>query len=326
MLSLNSSGPVLALGAAHLHFEAIMSDDVVQGDPVTVEGSNTTPEQTQQAVISKRALTKGRKAIEKKNSVLKRLKIEYVPIDSIHPNPYNPNRQSEHDFELLLRSIEEDGFDQPVLVTQNNMIVDGEHRWRGYHSLGATEIPIVRVEMSDEQARISTLRHNRARGSHDVQLEADVLRDLQMMGALDWAKDSLMLDDAELNRLLNDIQAPEALAGEDYTEAWIPETIDAENAELIRSGQMSGEGGDGNLNTTAMSIEAVEFQRKREAAVAKAHTEQEKQMIKKDQGLYRVSLIYTEDEAHDVRAVLGNRPAQKLLELCREALNNGHID
>src|SRR3954464_7927057 len=74
---------------------------------------------------------KGRAKLEKKNNVLTRLQIEYVPYDSIHPNTYNPNRQSDHDFELLLASITEDGFDQPILVhRESREIIDGEHRWR----------------------------------------------------------------------------------------------------------------------------------------------------------------------------------------------------
>ena len=42
-------------------------------------------------------------AVAKKAKQLKRLEVEYVPIDALKPNPYNPNRQNEHDFELLLQ-------------------------------------------------------------------------------------------------------------------------------------------------------------------------------------------------------------------------------
>ena len=139
------------------------------------EEFNTTPIATQKRVQSGR---KGRKKVERKAVALERLNVEYTSIDSLKPNTYNPNRQSDHDFELLLRSMEEDGFTQPIVVNNDFVIIDGEHRWRAASSLGIKEIPIVKVNMSKEQMRISTIRHNRARGSHDVQLEAEVLRDL----------------------------------------------------------------------------------------------------------------------------------------------------
>jgi hypothetical protein len=166
---------------------------------------------------------KGKAKVEKLNNKLERLVIEYAPIDSIHNNSYNPNRQSDHDFQLLLASIREDGFTQPIIVQRaSREIVDGEHRWRAARELGYTEIPIVLTDMTPEQMRIATLRHNRARGSEDVELSVQVLRDLEKLGALDWAQDSLLLDDVELNRLLEDIPVPEALMAEAFTEAWEP--------------------------------------------------------------------------------------------------------
>ena len=169
--------------------------------------------------------TKGKAVVEKANKSLERLAIEYVPIGSIRPNDYNPNRQSEHEYELLRKSVEEDGFTQPVLVAEDRTtIVDGEHRWRVMQDLGHEDIPIVVVPMGVAQAKIATLRHNRARGSEDIELATDVLRDLERLGALDWAADSLDLSDAELQRLLDDIPASEALAGETFGEAWTPAT------------------------------------------------------------------------------------------------------
>ena len=147
-----------------------------------------------------------KKEIVKNNVVLDNLDVIYVNVNDIKPNAYNPNRQSEHEFELLCRSIEEDGFTTPAVVRKQDMvIVDGEHRWRAAQSVGMLEIPVVLVEMTDEQMKIATLRHNRARGEEDAELAAAVLRDLAKMGALDEAQDSLMLDDVEMKKLLDEI-------------------------------------------------------------------------------------------------------------------------
>jgi len=137
---------------------------------------------------------------------LEHLKIETVPIDSIKPNSYNANRQSDRDFELLCRSIEEDGFTQPIIVQQDVMeIVDGEHRWRALKALKHETAEVVFVNMSDAQRMIATLRHNRARGNENFALASDVLKGLDRMGAIDHAADSLMLDQVELRVMLEDI-------------------------------------------------------------------------------------------------------------------------
>jgi ParB/RepB/Spo0J family partition protein len=177
---------------------------------------------------------KGRKAIEITKQRLERLVIEYVAIDSIRPNEYNPNRQDSETMEMLLRSIEDNGFTQPVIVTLTGVIVDGEHRWRAAQSLGMAEIPIVRVDMTPEQMRIATLSHNKARGSHDLELEVQVLRDLESLGALSWAQDSLLISDDEIQKLLADIPAPESLMSEAFSQAWEPDSVTAdEDADFL---------------------------------------------------------------------------------------------
>lgn len=166
---------------------------------------------------------KGRRQVEKKFNTLEALKIVYVPISSIYPNTYNPNRQSEREFELLKKSIEEDGFTVPIVVQQKtNQIVDGEHRWRALAQLGFTEIPVVYVDMTQAQAYVSTLRHNRARGSEDIELSMKILSDLREMGSLEQAIDSLHLDENTLNILLEDRPSPELMANESFSSAWIP--------------------------------------------------------------------------------------------------------
>lgn len=249
---------------------------------------------------------RGQAVIEKANQQLDKLMIEYVPVGKIHPNSYNPNRQNEHEFALLCRSIEEDGFTQPVIVAQDGeTIVDGEHRWRAAQHLGMEDIPVVRVPMEATQAKIATLRHNRARGSEDIEMATDVLRDLEKLGALDWAADSLDLSDAELQRLLADIPAPEALAGEEFTEAWSPGAPSA-----------TGEVAPGvYADATAAGASAA---RRHETALREAKTEQERTAIQASRDVFRLSLVFAGDEAKTVRDGLGDRPAERVLEWCRE--------
>jgi hypothetical protein len=184
--------------------------------------------------------------------------------------------------------------------------------------LGFTEIPVVKTEMTPEQMRIATLRHNRARGSEDVELSAQVLRDLEQLGALDWAQDSLMLDDVELQRLMDDIPAPEALADEEHSESWEPDKSGG-NEELSTEAKTS-EAPSGAW-TSASSSQAVERKRKLEADLAAARTEEQRSMIRKDaqRDFHRVSLIFHGDESKLIKKVLGNRPAEVLIAMCAAA-------
>lgn len=155
------------------------------------------------------ALRNGLEELGARSNVLERLTVEYVDTDSIKANSYNPNQQSAHDFQLLLLSMREDGFTQPILCQKDSReIVDGEHRWRAGRELGMTQVPVVFVEMTHEQMRIATLRHNRARGSEEPDLVAKLLHELADLDVLQWTQDSLLLDDAELARLLAGVPVP----------------------------------------------------------------------------------------------------------------------
>ncbi len=262
--------------------------------------------------------TKGRAAIKKKFKALERLEVTYVPIESLTPNAYNPNRQSDHDFELLQRSMTEDGFTQPIIVRESDMmIVDGEHRWRAGRVLEYAEVPVVFVEFNDEQMRISTLRHNRARGNEDVELSAAVLRDLEKLGALEWAQDSLMLDDTEIEVLLSDITAPEALAGEQYNEGWEPSNTEIDAPD---SGTRSTETKD-----VSVTVDAADRQHEIEAKIREAKDEDERQMVRRELDTHRVVAVFSNEQAEIIKQALGRRQAERILYLCTKAIAEGDL-
>lgn len=253
---------------------------------------------------------RGAKAVEQKAKALQSLVVEYVDTDSVKPNSYNPNRQNESDFSLLLRSMREDGFTQPIVVQKSTReIVDGEHRWRAARELGLTQVPVVMVEMSDEQMRISTLRHNRARGSEDVGLSSQLLRDLRELGALDWAKDSLMLNDKELQKLIDDVPAPEDLAGAEFTEAWALSANDPEAAER-RTGA-----GD-RVDFTAEAEKNTAAYEKRLLA-AQSHADRKAVELEMRKNSFRLFITFSPEDAAVVRSVLEPTPAKAVVELCR---------
>jgi len=255
--------------------------------------------------------------VAKQYKTLETLQITYVSPKDVKPNSYNPNRQSDRDFELLLKSMKEDGFTQPVIVQKSTSeIVDGEHRWRASQALGMEKIPVVYVEMTDEQRRVSTLRHNRARGSEDIQLTAQVMRDLEKLGALDWAQDTLMLSDVEVNRLLEDVPAPESLKNEEFSTAWTPTDADTEQ-DSVEATEHKVSGG---TMMKSLSVDALEQQRNLERKLQEAKTEEERQMARTDSDMYRISLVFSGAEAGVIRSVLGKKPAEKMLDMCKKEL------
>lgn len=106
--------------------------------------------------------------------------VQWVHIDQVHPNGYNPNSVAHHEMRLLHTSIDQDGYTQPVVAIEdeNNPghyeIVDGFHRYtimRNYRDIYATTggyLPLVVIDKPLADRIASTVRHNRARGKHSV--------------------------------------------------------------------------------------------------------------------------------------------------------------
>jgi ParB-like chromosome segregation protein Spo0J len=244
--------------------------------------------------------------ISKGNVVLHELVVERVSIDRLRPNDYNPNRMADHEMALLKRSIQTNGFTRPVVARRGTgVIVDGYHRWKAQHELGAQEIDVVWVDMTDEQAKIATLRLNRAHGEEDSARAADVIRELAEMGALGMAREELQLDDVEMKRLLGDMGGDElaSLGGFEVD----PATLGSEQDRAL------------GVDTSA------DVRRAREEMLKRAKAEEERSMTVVDDSAYKLVLIYTGEEAALVRRVLASLGSetslpQAVLALCRREL------
>ncbi|MHC4401043.1 MAG: ParB/RepB/Spo0J family partition protein [Planctomycetota bacterium] len=247
----------------------------------------------------------------KKFHRLERVTVEYVPIDSIKPNEYNPNRQADREFQMLKKSIQADGFTQPVLVhRQTREIIDGEHRWHAAKELGYEEIPVIFTEMTREQMRIATLRHNRARGSEIPDLTAQVIEELEELGALEETKQELLLSDNEIDRMLEEQDAALAMAAEEFGEAWLP-TVDGDK---WRGDEGTDTDSEGSTDTArSMTGEAVRLNHQQDRKLKRAKSEEEKRAILRDTNIFRLTLTFAKEEWVRVQTVLGDRPAEKFM-------------
>lgn len=99
------------------------------------------------------------------------LVVDYVPVDDIFPNQYNPNTHSADSFDLLCKSLLYFGFTQPIVVNRPTMqIVDGENRFRAACVLGYKLVPVCFVDFDDEKLKYATIMHNMARGHNNDEM------------------------------------------------------------------------------------------------------------------------------------------------------------
>lgn len=139
--------------------------------------------------------------------------IKAVPFEKIKANEYNPNSVAPPEMKLLYDSIKEDGYTMPIVCYYNAdediyEIVDGFHRYsimREHKDIYEREngmMPVSVIDKPISERMASTIRHNRARGSHDVDLMSNIIAELHTLGKSDaWISKHLGMDLDEIIRL-----------------------------------------------------------------------------------------------------------------------------
>lgn len=159
--------------------------------------------------------------------------VRWVPADKVIANDYNPNSVAPPEMELLHVSIQEDGYTQPIVVWEHDGIfevVDGFHRNRvgkEYADIreriyGYLPVVIINNNREDKGDRIaSTIRHNRARGKHQVEAMSDIVIELKRRN---WSDKKIArelgMDADEVLRLTQITGLAEMFADKDFSMAW----------------------------------------------------------------------------------------------------------
>lgn len=162
-------------------------------------------------------------------------KVTAVPIEKIQPNSYNPNSVAPPEMKLLYESIKEDGYTMPIVCyyvkeEDQYIIVDGFHRYRimlEYPDIYEREkglLPVSVINKSIDRRMASTIRHNRARGSHNVDLMSNIVRELHEIGRSDaWISRHLGMDRDEILRLKQITGLMSLFKDVKFGQAWRPE-------------------------------------------------------------------------------------------------------
>ena len=155
--------------------------------------------------------------------------VKWVPAHQVTANDYNPNNVAAPEMDLLQLSIEADGYTQPIVTWRTGpdayVVIDGFHRWLiGVERLNLSHLPIVvvntdRTERSDRIA--STIRHNRARGKHQVGAMSEIVQELSRRN---WSEKKigkeLGMEPDEVLRLKQITGLAELFNDREFSEAW----------------------------------------------------------------------------------------------------------
>ncbi|MHB1490001.1 MAG: IbrB-like domain-containing protein [Cellulomonas sp.] len=159
------------------------------------------------------------------------LGVQLVPVDSVTGNDYNPNKVAPPEMRLLQLSIQKDGVTMPVVVADDPeggmVVVDGFHRTtvvkmtKSVRESTAGYLPVVRLNKNIEDRITSTVRHNMARGTHQVELSAKLVTALKKHN---WTNQrigmELGMDPDEVLRLKQITGLAEAFADQAFSKAW----------------------------------------------------------------------------------------------------------
>ena len=114
-----------------------------------------------------------------------KLKIEYLPVDSLRPYEKNARKHEKMDVDNVARSIEKYGINDPIGIWKGNLIVEGHGRLLACKQLGMTEVPCVRLDhLTDEQRREYAIAHNATAelSEWDLDILPDELAELDFSG------------------------------------------------------------------------------------------------------------------------------------------------
>ncbi|MFA5196425.1 MAG: ParB/RepB/Spo0J family partition protein [Bacteroidales bacterium] len=157
----------------------------------------------------------------------------WVKSETIEANDYNPNKVAPPEMKLLELSIGEDGYTQPIVTWLTNghrEVIDGFHRNRvgkeskivNKRTKGYLPVTTINDENLDRGDRIAaTIRHNRARGKHQVQGMSEIVVELKRRN---WSDEKIAkqlgMDPDEILRLSQISGLAEMFMDQEFSEAW----------------------------------------------------------------------------------------------------------
>lgn len=171
-------------------------------------------------------------------SPLKHNPVDFVyweKLENLVANDYNPNHVAKREMDLLHKSIKEDGYTMPVVSFKESenkrIIVDGFHRYtipflhKKIKDNNFDRLPVSTINKDVSNRMASTIRHNRARGKHEVELQASLVGMLKQ----GWDEMKIM---KELGMTLEEVQRLIGLKGIASEIKGVPYSIERQIIEV----------------------------------------------------------------------------------------------
>lgn len=177
--------------------------------------------------------------------------VRAVPIEKVKANDYNPNAVAPPEMALLETSIWEDGYTQPIVTYYDHVndlyiVVDGFHRYltiknsKRIYDREKGHIPVVVIDKELGDRMASTIRHNRARGTHNIELMSTIVAELVEMGKGDrWICQHIGMSLDELLRLKQITGVAALFANRSFSQSWEADEID--ESELFDEEESEGD-------------------------------------------------------------------------------------
>jgi ParB-like chromosome segregation protein Spo0J len=158
------------------------------------------------------------------------LNVQLVPVDQVKGNDYNPNKVAPPEMDLLALSIRKDGMTMPCVVADDRdqwIVVDGFHRRQQVATKKDIReslhgfLPVSKLNKKIEDRITSTVRHNIARGTHQVELSANLIALLKKHNWTDARiGKEIGMDADEVLRLKQLTGLAELFADKEFSKSW----------------------------------------------------------------------------------------------------------
>lgn len=136
------------------------------------------------------------------------MKIELIDPETLKSAAYNPRQISRDELNKLIKSIKQFGFVDPALVRkQDNMIVGGHQRVKAAIEMGLKEIPVVFLDITENDAKLLNVALNKISGDWDEDKLTELLSELKFFDDVDELLTGF--DEDELDKLLADLEEPQ---------------------------------------------------------------------------------------------------------------------
>ena len=170
------------------------------------------------------------------------MKLEKINIDKIRMYDNNAKEHPNWQIEQIKNSIQEFGFNDPIAIDENNIIIEGHGRYLALKELDYKEIEVIRLKhLSEEQKTAYMIAHNKLTMNTEFDIEA-LKYEINKLETVDFDLSILGFDEAELQEIMeDDISGITGDNGsgeviEDNPEIEEPENIVIKSGDLIELG------------------------------------------------------------------------------------------